>query len=78
MTNTEGAASAQEINGGTPGIGDTVRIYARSLWNGESVRTLQRGEWVIVRENRHGDWTVRDTVYGCTHDVFRADVEFAG
>jgi hypothetical protein len=79
MTQTKGTASVQEINGGPlPGIGDTVRIYHRERCNGEIVRTLQRGEYVIARENRHGDWTVRDSVYGTTHDVFRADVEAAG
>jgi len=70
-----------------PGIGDAVRIYHRSVTNEQTadgrvalrrVRTLQtRGQWVIVRENRHGDWTVRDVATGTTHDVFRDDVEHA-
>lgn len=60
----------------TPAIGDAVRIYHRdrSPETGEVIRTLQPGEYVIVRENRHGDWTVR-CPRGTTHDVLRADAE---
>lgn len=68
-------------------IGDTVRIYGRSTWNERTddgrivqrrARTLQPGLFVIVRENRHGDWTVSPVEHpGCTHDVFRDDVELA-
>lgn len=60
-----------------PTIGDTVRIYARDVVNGHVMgRVLQPGVYVIVRANRHGDWTVREVESGCTHDVFRDDVEF--
>lgn len=67
-----------------PGIGDRVRIYQRSITN---VRTpdgrieVERwrspgatGDYTIVRQNRHSDWTVRDAQFGCTHDVLREDV----
>lgn len=59
-----------------PSVGDTVRVYHRDRdpMTGAIVRTLQPGEYVIVRENRHGDWTVRCS-RGTTHDVFRQDVE---
>jgi len=59
-----------------PHIGDTVRIYRNEIVNGRIVgRALQPGEFVIARTNRHGDWTVRHVPTGCTHDVFRSDVE---
>lgn len=60
-----------------PGIGDTVRIYAREIVNAVVVgRNRQPDPYVIVRANRHGDWTVRHIGTGCTHDVSRVDVEF--
>lgn len=69
----------------TPAIGDQVRIYATSVTNVRTDdgrielrrdRCLQPGVYTIVRENRHHDWTVRDSKFGCTHDVYRGDVEF--
>ena len=71
-----------------PTIGDTVRIYSRHTWNERTetgrivLRRARTGpsteKYVIVRENRHGDWTVSPIgVPGCTHDVFRVDVEKA-
>jgi hypothetical protein len=68
-------------------IGDTVRIYSRSIWNERTddgrivlrrARSLHPGPelFVIVGENRHGDWTVSPTGdRRCTHDVLRDDVE---
>jgi hypothetical protein len=55
--------------------GTAVRIYHRELSGGQSLRVPQPGTYVIVRENRHGDWVVRSTEGGPTHDVFRKDVE---
>ena len=58
-----------------PAIGHQVRIYDRSIVNGRVTgRVLQPDVFVIVRQNRHGDWTVRHEPSGTTHDVFRADV----
>jgi len=81
------ALAALVAAGPPPGIGDTVRIYSRSHTNvrGADGRVEIRrercgpsaGKFVIVRANRHGDWTVRDIDFGCTHDVFRDDVEHA-
>jgi hypothetical protein len=81
------ALAALVAAGPPPGIGDTVRIYDRSHTNvqGEDGRVEIRRErcgpsaekFVIVRANRHGDWTVQDPTLGSTHDVFRPDVEHA-
>lgn len=69
------AHTARESETAEVAVGDTVRIYHRALGAGGVSRTLQRGEYVIVRENRHGDWTVRDTACGMLHDVLRGDAE---
>uniref|UniRef100_UPI003F496D9E hypothetical protein n=1 Tax=Pseudonocardia sp. CA-138482 TaxID=3240023 RepID=UPI003F496D9E len=66
-----------------PGIGDRVLIYDRTVCNDPRggglirARVRQPGVFTIVRENRHGDWTVRDDRYGCIRDVLHDDVEFA-
>lgn len=66
-------------------IGDRVRIHAQSVTNvrmPDGSVTLERWRspdpmpetYVIVRVNRHGDWTLRSERYGVTHDALRDDV----
>ena len=60
-----------------PGIGDTVQVYAVEIVNARVVGGCwQPGTFVIVRENRHGDWTVRHVPTGATHDVRREHVRW--
>jgi len=62
----------------TIGVGDTVQIYATEIVNARVVGgSWQPDTYVIVRKNRHDDWTVRHQSTGCTHDVFRDHVRAA-